>query len=146
VDHNPDDNNFEPRSWWQLHLPALLRSFTRLKEEEEADSGFHKTRLQEAEEEEAAAAAAEEELHRDPAGEAATSKPPTTSRLLPEFLITISNAIAAALLLPTPLSTAPNPTVLQLKHNPIGLFFPLFWGLRATAFTINFCFQNCPNS
>jgi hypothetical protein len=53
VDHNPDDNNFEPRSWWQLHLPALLRFFTRLKEEEEeADSGFHKTRLQGEEEEE----------------------------------------------------------------------------------------------
>jgi hypothetical protein len=51
VDHNPDDNNFEPRSWWQLHIPALLRFFTRLKEEE-ADSGFHKTRLQEEEEEE----------------------------------------------------------------------------------------------
>jgi hypothetical protein len=63
VDHNPDDNNFEPRSWWQLHLPALLRFFTRLEEEEE-------------EEEEAAE---EEELHCDPAGEAATSKPPTTS-------------------------------------------------------------------
>jgi hypothetical protein len=55
VDHNPDDNNFEPRSWWQLHLPALLRFFTRLEEEEEeeeADSGFHKTRSQEEEEEE----------------------------------------------------------------------------------------------
>jgi len=64
VDHNPDDNNFEPRSWWQLHLPALLRFFTRLEEEEE---------------EEEEAAAEEEELHCDPAGEAATSKPPTTS-------------------------------------------------------------------